>query len=218
MKIVKRALALGLSLAMMFSTLTVSAATADGQSVHPTGTIQDVPAAPSNADQLVYGQDVSPKFNIVVDGKTLVEGTDYIVIADTNTDAKKHSAKIIGIGVYSNISTKRDYVIARPAVRYDIEVTAFATSKNTKASKINKVKVTAVASNGKGTKSYKIVGAAKKYLKIKNGKIVFKKGAKKKFLKQVKKGKIKKVKVKAIVKGFNEYKKGHGIVSIKVTA
>ena len=117
-------------------------------------------------DQVYTGDPAKPTVVIVIDGKTLQEGTDYVVTYDNKTDIGAGKIVVTGKGKYKD-------VIKSSTVKYHIfKITAVKLSKYsfTYNGKVRKPTVTNVIINdGKGNKTL-----TKKYYKV-----TFTKGCKK---------------------------------------
>ncbi len=149
------------------------------------------------ARKLVYNKkgQTPTTVKVVVKGKTLKKGTDYLVSVATVKNAGKYIVytQVIGIGHYAGKVIKKSTVVVKKAPQ-KLKNTKKRKVKYKKVKKKNvKIKLK-VKSTGKGKIKYKRV--SKKLKVSKKGKVTIKKGTKKGTYK---------IKVKA--KGTKNYKK-----------
>lgn len=188
---VKKILAALIVMTMVATSVTVGAAPS------PAKTKLTNSAVTVKARKLVYNKkgQIPTTVKVVVKGKTLKKGTDYLVSVATVKNAGKYIVytQVIGIGHYAGKVIKKSTVVVKKAPQK---------LKNTKKRKVKykkvkkkKVKIKLkVKSTGKGKIKYKRV--SKKLKVSKKGKVTIKKGTKKGTYK---------IKVKA--KGTKNYKK-----------
>ena len=163
--------------ALMVPSMAVSAATPSVQKTDIDGKNTTISVVASNA--VTYsGTAQKVGVTLIVDGKTLKEGTDYIIEIPKVTDAGTYNlkAKITGIGHYSGTFETTVTVVVNKKAQKLTKTKA----KKTKASKLKvkavKIKLK-VKATGKGKIKYKRVS---KNLKVnKKGKVTIKKGTKK---------------------------------------
>lgn len=172
---VKKILATLIVMTMVASSITVGAATQSPAKKKLTDSMVTV-----TAKALTYNKtaQVPTAVKVVVDGKTLKEGTDYLVVVAKITNAGKYivTTQVIGIGHYEGTVAKKVTVTMKKAKQK---------LKNTKKRKVKykkvkkkKVKIKLkVKSTGTGKIKYKRVS---KRLKVsKKGKVTIRKGTKK---------------------------------------
>ena len=188
---VKKILAALIVMTMVASSITVGAATQSPAKKKLTDSAVTV-----TARNLTYNKtaQIPTAVKVVVDGQTLKEGTDYLVIVAKVTDAGKYivTTTVKGIGHFEGTVYKKVTVVVKKASQK---------LKNTKKRKVKYKKVKKktvkiklkVKATGKGKIKYKRV--SKKLKVSKKGKVTIKKGTKKGTYK---------VKVKA--KGNKNYK------------
>lgn len=197
----KKAMAVLLAAVLMLSSMTVSAATSSPAK-------KSVADATATAASTTYTGDVKPaKMTVVLDGKTLVEGVDFIIANNTKVKAGVYLLKIRGIGQYTGTQNVR-YTIRKATQT----ISGAGITKSYKASKLAKKSVTAtLKSTGKSTGkvTYKITTCPKamkgKISVSSTGKITLKKG--------IKKGTYR---VTVTCKGDANYKDAKRVITIKV--
>lgn len=175
MKSMKKIIALFLVVMLMVPTM-VSAATVSAKLTDVEKSKVKVTVTTKSATYNGYHK--KPKFKVVIDGKTLKEGTDYIVTGQTkgsNAGTYTVKAKIHGIGKYHG-------TIAAPTVKYTIkrasQKISGASKKTVKYSKVKKkAQTVSVKSTAKGKVTYK--SNSKKIKVSSKGKVTIKKGTKK---------------------------------------
>ena len=172
---VKKILATLIVMTMVASSFTVGAATKS-----PAKTKLTDSAVTVTARALTYNKtaQVPTAVKVVVNGKTLKEGTDYLVVVAKITNAGKYivTTQVIGIGHYEGTIAKKVTVTMKKAKQK---------LKNTKKRKVKykkvkkkKVKIKLkVKSTGTGKIKYKRV--SKKLKVSKKGKVTIRKGTKK---------------------------------------
>lgn len=172
---VKKILATLIVMTMVASSFTVGAATQSPAKKKLTTSMVTV-----TARALTYNKtaQVPTAVKVVVDGKTLKEGTDYLVVVAKITNAGKYivTTQVIGIGHYEGTIAKKVTVTMKKAKQK---------LKNTKKRKVKykkvkkkKVKIKLkVKSTGTGKIKYKRV--SKKLKVSKKGKVTIRKGTKK---------------------------------------
>ncbi len=172
---VKKILATLIVMTMVASSLTVGAATKSPAKTKLTASDVSVTAKAMTYNKTAQ---VPVDTKVVVGGKTLIEGTDYLVVVAKITNAGKYivTAQVIGIGHYEGTVAKKVTVTVKKAKQK---------LKNTKKRKVKykkvkkkKVKIKLkVKSTGTGKIKYKRV--SKKLKVSKKGKVTIKKGTKK---------------------------------------
>ncbi len=123
----------------------------------------------------VYNGKTQKATIVVKDGKkTLKEGVDYKVSNTSHKAAGKHVVKVTGLGKYAGQTWKATYTIkqAKQTVKLSKSSYTVKASKVKKATQSTRLKVTKKA----GKTTYK---SNYSKIKVKNGKIYVKKGAKK---------------------------------------
>lgn len=176
MKSMKKIIALFLVVMLMVPTMVVSAATSSAKLT--TVTTKNTKVTVTTKSATYNGYHKKPKFKVVVNGKTLKEGTDYIVTGQTkgsNAGTYTVKAKIHGIGQYHG-------TLAAPTVKYTIkrasQKISGASKKTVKYSKVKKkAQTVSVKSTAKGKVTYK--SNSKKIKVSSKGKVTIKKGTKK---------------------------------------
>ncbi|MBE6471550.1 MAG: hypothetical protein E7000_07605 [Coriobacteriaceae bacterium] len=147
--------------------------------------------------------------SVVLDGKKLVEGTDYKVSAKSGANVGSYQVTVTGMGSYAG-TANATFKVTPAANKLKVKAvkktqTAKAKAKTTiKAAKAFKVKKNV----SKGKVTYAKVSGNKKITVSKSGKITVKKG--------LKKGKTYTVKVKASSKATKNYKAASTTVTLKV--
>ena len=129
------------------------------------------------------GSPRTPKVTVKADGTTLVEGTDYAVVYENNTNAgDKAVATVTGEGNYSGTVSK-NFTIAKANNSLKVSGktgTVKAKKVKKKAQSLKVSKVVKFTSKGQGTLSYKKKSGNKKIaINKKTGKVTVKKGLKK---------------------------------------
>lgn len=197
----KKALAVLLTAVLMFSSMTVSAATSSPAK-------KSVADATAVAAKATYDGSVkAAKMTVTLDGKTLVEGVDFIIANNTKVNAGVYLLKIRGIGQYTGTQNVR-YTIQKA----NQKISGSGITTSYKASKLAKKSVTTtLKSKGKSTGkvTYKITTCPKamkgKISVSSTGKITLKKG--------IKKGTYR---VTVTCKGDANYKEAKRVITIKV--
>ena len=177
MKTMKRMLSVLLLTAMLVSTvLSASAASSVTVTDMSQVTVVTTPVGYSGSVQ-------KAQVTVTYNGKTLVEGTDYVVIGDTTrTRAGSYPLTVQGIGAFTGTKATTFVIGGQEAT-----ITVKKSASSVKASKVKKKakKITLkVTSNSKGKVTYSVdtntSASLKKYIKVsKKGVITLKKGAKK---------------------------------------
>ena len=172
---VKKIIATLLVTALMVPSVAVAAATPS-----VTRTKLDASNVTVEVKPVTYtGAPQSVKVNVIVEGKTLVEGVDYILATPSVTKPGSYqlSVKIVGLGHYEGVVTKTvDFKVNKKAQKIKGKK-----KRKVKASKLKKkaVKVKLkLKSTGKGKLLYK-VKSKKLKLNRKKGIVKIKKGTKK---------------------------------------
>lgn len=198
----KKALAVVLTAALMVPSMGVAAATSPVKT-DITNKTASISKEYSGADQVLV---------ITIDGKQLVEGTDFAVVGTEPTAVGTHTIKITGAGLYTGTATvtytitkasKPVVTVATKALNV-VKKPVKASSLKKKAKTINLGVKTPVKT--KITYTVKVKKALKKYITVsKKGKVTLKKGAKKGTYKIV-----------INVKGTTSFKGGKKTITIKV--
>lgn len=172
---VKKILATLIVMTLVATSITVGAATKSPAKIKLTDSAVTVTAKPMTYNKTAQ---VPVNVKVVVDGKVLVEGTDYIVVVAKVTNAGKYivTAQVVGIGHYEGTVAKKVTVVVNKAKQK---------LKNTKKRKVKAKKVRKktikiklkVKATGKGKIKYKRV--SKKLKVSKKGKVTIRKGTKK---------------------------------------
>ncbi len=172
---VKKIFATLIVMTLVATSVTVGAATKS-----PAKTKLTDSAVTVTARQLTYNKtaQVPTAVKVVVDGKTLVEGTDYLVVVAKVTGAGKYivTTQVVGIGHYEGTVAKKVTVVVNKAKQK---------LKNTKKRKVKYAKVKKrkvkiklkVKSTGTGKLKFKKI--SKKLKVTKKGKVYIRKGTKK---------------------------------------
>lgn len=196
----KKALAVVLTAALMVPSMGVAAASSPVKTDISKKTAT-VTTSYTGADQVL---------KITIDGKVLVEGTDFVLVDKEPTAVGTHTIKIKGAGLYDGETTVT-YTIAKATKPvYTVSAKAVAAAKKGFTVKSLKKKAKTiklgVKSTGKVTYTVKVKKALKKYITVsKKGKVTLKKGAKKGTYKVV-----------INVKGTKNFKGGKKTITIKV--
>lgn len=197
----KKAMAVLLAAVLMLSSMTVSAATSSPAK-------KSVADATATAASTTYTGDVRPaKMTVVLDGKTLVEGVDFIIANNTKTKAGVYLLKIRGIGQYTGTQNVR-YTIKKATQK----ISKSGVDTTYKASKLKKKSTSfTIQSKGKSTgkRTYAITTCPKamkgKISVSSTGKVTLKKG--------IKKGTYR---VTITCNGDSNYKTAKRVLTIKV--
>lgn len=197
----KKAMAVAMTVALMVPS-TAFAATGSA------GEVASISGKSFNVTNQYTGKDQT--LTITLDGKTLVEGKDFKLVAEEPTEAGTYALKIVGTGYYTGEATI-NYTIEK-AVKpvYSLnKKTETKLAKGFKAKNLKKKSKTIklkVKSDGKIT-GYKVKGKkAKKWVTVtKKGVVTLKKG--------IKKGTYK---IRVTIKGTKNFKKGTKTIKIVV--
>ena len=172
---VKKILATLIVMTLVATSITVGAATKSPAKIKLTDSAVTVTAKP-----MVYNKTAQVPVNVsvTVDGKVLVEGTDYIVVVAKVTNAGTYivTTQVIGIGHYEGTVSKKVTAVVKKAAQ-KLKKTK---KRKVKAKKVKKktVKIKLkVKATGKGKIKYKRV--SKKLKVSKKGKVTIRKGTKK---------------------------------------
>ena len=155
-------------------------------------------------NQTFNGKYLTPAPVVVLDGKTLVKGTDYKVEYNNNRNAGKATATIIGIGDYTGYKDV-SFTIAKAKNPMTVKTKAVKASAKKKVT-IKKTKAFTIK-KAQGKVTFKKSKGNKKITISKTGKITVKKG--------LKKGTYK-LKVKVTAAGNGNYKKLTKTVTVKI--
>ena len=172
---VKKILATLIVMTLVATSITVGAATKSPQKTKLTDSAVAVTAKPMTYNKTAQ---VPVIVKVTVDGKVLIEGTDYVVVVAKVTNAGKYivTTQVIGIGHYEGTITKKVTVVVKKA-KQKLKKTK---KRKVKAKKVKKktVKIKLkVKATGKGKIKYKRV--SKKLKVSKKGKVTIRKGTKK---------------------------------------
>lgn len=170
------------------------------------------PAGISNAKigditgQTYKGSAIMPAVTVALNGKTLVNSTDYTVAYSSNTNAGTAMVTVTGKGNYSG-TLKSSFTIAKAANPGKVK----ASTKTVKAKKLKKKAQTVKSlkvTKAKGKVTYKKTSGSKKLtVNKKTGNVKIKKGTKKGTYK---------IKVKVTAKGSANYKALTKTATVKV--
>lgn len=171
----KKVIAMLLVTALMVPAVAVSAATT------PSVTKTKIEAATiiiENTNVVYNGKDQSVKITLIVNGKELTAGTDYVVEGAAKKNAGTHAleVKIVGKGLYEGTITRKVTLkIAKKAQK--VKNTKAKTVKYKKLKKKAQTIKLKVKSTGSGKLVYK--STSKKIKVNKKGKVIVAKGTKK---------------------------------------
>lgn len=212
MKSIKKALLLVFSLVMLISVMTVTASAADGS---PSKNQSLANAKVTVGSVKWTGKAQTGKVTVTLDGKTLVEGTDFTVAGNVQKNSGKYTVTVKGIGHYEGTVTGTFEIKANATGKNAKKTTikTGATKKTVKASKKKKtVKISFKTGKNKAQITYKVTGGKKATRKAITVKLV--KGQLRVTLpKNAKKGTYK---IKVTVPAYNNYKKATKTFTIKV--
>lgn len=172
---VKKILATLIVMTLVATSITVGAATKSPQKTKLTDSAVVVTEKPMTYNGTAQ---VPVIVKVTVDGKVLIEGTDYIVVVSKVTNAGTYivTTQVIGIGHYEGTVTKKTTAVVKKATQ-KLKKTK---KRKVKAKKVKKktVKIKLkVKATGKGKIKYKRV--SKKLKVSKKGKVTIRKGTKK---------------------------------------
>lgn len=198
----KKMLAVVLTAALMVPSMGVAAATSP-KKTDITNKAPSITKEYTGANQTLV---------ITIDGKQLVEGTDFTVVGTEPTAVGTHTIQIAGVGLYTGTATVT-YTITKadkPVVTVSTKAVTAAKKGFTVKSLKKKAKTIKLGVKSpvktKITYTVKVKKALKKYITVsKTGKVTLKKGAKKGTYKVV-----------INVKGTKSFKGGKKTITIKV--